>query len=165
MNALILAAGVGTSGPVGELPLHRFDKTVAVNVGSAFVLLKHALPLLRRGAAEDTDHGAKIIALASITGVYVEPGLAAYGASKAALMSLIETLNAEESSGGVTATAIAPAYVDTDMSAWVQDRMLPDSMISVADIVEIAAMLLRLGRTASIGRIVVSRSGANGYAA
>jgi NAD(P)-dependent dehydrogenase (short-subunit alcohol dehydrogenase family) len=74
-------------------------------------------------------------------------------------------LNAEESSGGVTATAIAPAYVDTDMSAWVQDRILPDSMISVADIVEIAAMLLRLGRTASIGRIVVSRSGANGYAA
>ena len=165
MHALVLAAGVGTSGPVGELPLHRFDKTMAVNIGAAFVLLKKALPLLRRGAAEDTDHGAKIIALASITGVYVEPGLAAYGASKAALISLIETLNAEESGGGVTATAIAPAYVDTNMSAWVQDRIPADSMIGVADVVEVAAMLLRLGRTASISRIVVSRSGTNGYAA
>ena len=74
-------------------------------------------------ATADRKRGARVIALASITGVYAEPGLAVYGASKAALISLMETLNAEESANGVMATAIAPAYVATDMSAWTADTI------------------------------------------
>lgn len=58
--------------------------------------------------------------LSSITAIYAEAQLAAYGASKAAIASLVDTLNAEESGTGISATSIAPAYVDTDMSegAW-----------------------------------------------
>jgi 3-oxoacyl-[acyl-carrier protein] reductase len=79
-------------------------------------LVQQSLPLLREAANHDSRTGAKVIGLASITGVYVEAGLGIYGATKAALLSLIETVNLEESGNGVTATAIAPAYVDTDMS-------------------------------------------------
>src|SRR5690606_12038575 len=103
--------------------------------------------------------------MSSITGVFAEPGLAAYGATKAALISLAETLNAEESGGGVMATAIDPAYVNTDMSAWTTDTVPAEQMLDVADVVAVVRMLLELGRSASVTRIVLSRSGTSGYRA
>lgn len=165
LNALVLSGGVGTAGPIAELPMSRFDKTFAVNVDSAMVILQAALPMLRLGADQDPSHGSRVIALASITGVYAEPNLAAYGAAKAALISLMETLNAEESARGVMGTAIAPAFVQTDMSAWTTDTVPGDTMIGVPDIVSVARMLLELGPTASIAKIVIGRSGTSGYQA
>ncbi|MGW2940143.1 SDR family NAD(P)-dependent oxidoreductase [Streptomyces sp. NPDC001156] len=53
--------------------------------------------MLRAAAAAAPRRGTRIIALSSITGVHPEAGVAVYGASKAALISLVETLNAEES--------------------------------------------------------------------
>jgi 3-oxoacyl-[acyl-carrier protein] reductase len=99
------------------------------------------------------------------TGVFPEAGLALYGATKAALISLIETVNLEEAPYGVTATAIAPGYVNTDMSAWKTDTVPVESMIRVADVVAVANMLLDLGAATSITRIVMARRGSSGYQA
>ncbi len=162
MDALVLNAGVGTAGGIGTSDLRRLDKTIAVNFTAALVLVQHALPLLRQGAAEAPARGARVVGLSSITGAYAEPGLAVYGASKAALLSLVETLNLEESANGVTATALAPAYVDTEMSAWASDRIPPESMIPVADVVEVVRMLLDLSAKTVIGRVVLSRAGTSG---
>lgn len=165
LGVLVLNAGVGTAGGIVDLPLRRFDKTFEVNLRAPFALLQHALPLLRAAAQQRPGRGAKVIAMSSITGVYAEAGLAAYGATKAAVLSLVETLNAEESGNGVTATALAPAYVDTDMSAWVSDQIPPASMIRVDDIVEIADALLRLSPSAVINKVIISRAGTSGYSA
>jgi NAD(P)-dependent dehydrogenase (short-subunit alcohol dehydrogenase family) len=165
LHALVINAGVGTAGNVAGFRLDRLDKTVAVNFSAPFVLMQSALPSLRRGAQEDPERGAKIIALSSITGVYAESGLAAYGASKAALLSLIDTINHEEARSGVTAAAIAPGYVDTDMSAWIKETIPAHEMIRVADVVAVVDMLLNLGRNTSITRIVMSRSTGSGYEA
>jgi NAD(P)-dependent dehydrogenase (short-subunit alcohol dehydrogenase family) len=127
-------------------------------------LVQHALPHLRAAAAASPG-GARVIFLSSIAGVYAEPGLAAYGAAKAALISLAETVNAEESGNGVMATALAPAYVDTEMSAWTIDTVPAETMIPVSDVVAVVRMLLGLGRTTAIPRIVLSRSGTSGYGA
>lgn len=163
MNTLVLAAGVGTAGSIADLPTSRFDKTFAVNVAATAKLVQASLPLLRDGASADQGRGARIIALSSITGVYAESGLAVYGASKAAVISLMETINAEESAVGVMATAIAPGYVETDMSAWVTDIIPAAAMIQVADVVAVVKMLLELGRTACVTRIVMTRSGTDGH--
>lgn len=165
MDALILCGGVGTAAPFADLPVDRVERTFAVNTLSAVAAVRDALPLLRAAAARDTAHGARVIALASVTGVFPEPDLAAYGASKAALISLMETLNAEESGRGVMATAIAPGYVATDMSEWVTAAIPAASMLQVADVVEVVSMLLRLGRTASIAQVVMTRSGTSGAVA
>lgn len=162
MKALILNAGVGTAGTVAEYPMKRFDKTLDVNLRAPFQLLQQCLPLLRKGAEADPGRGAKVIALASIAGVYAEHGLAVYGATKAALISLVQTLNAEESGNGVSATTIAPAYVDTDMSAWIHDRIPAEQMLEVNDIVEIAESLLRLSSRAVVPNIVMTRAGTDG---
>ena len=103
--------------------------------------------------------------MSSIAGVYAEAGLTAYGASKAALMSLVDGINAEEAANGVLATAIAPGYVATDMSAWVQETIPAEQMLGVDDIVVLIEAILNLGRSAVVPRMVVSRAASGGYVA
>ena len=165
MRALILNAGVGTSGRIADYPMKRFDKTLAVNLRTPLALLQASLPFLRLAADANPSGGAKVVALASIAGVYAESGLGVYGATKAALISMIEALNAEESGNGISGTAIAPGYVDTDMSAWTHDRITPESMIKVDDIVELVDGLLRLSARAVVPKIVMTRAGTDGYGA
>jgi 3-oxoacyl-[acyl-carrier protein] reductase len=159
-DVLVLAAGVGTAGDLRSLPVRRLDKQYAVNVRAPFVLVQALLPLLSRTAAAHPRNGAKIIALSSITGVYPEPRLSAYGASKAALRSLCRAVNAEMSESGVSATAICPGYVDTDMTEWVRDRIEPRHMISTDDIAELAMSITRLSPYAVVSEVVVTRPGA-----
>lgn len=163
LTALVLNAGVGTAGRIRSYPADRFDKTVAVNLRGPFMTMQAALPLLREGASRRPGHGAKIIVISSITGVFAEAGLAIYGASKAALISLVDTFNAEESGNGITATAIAPAYVDTDMSAWTHDTVPPETMIPADDIAYLTAALVNMSTRSVIGPVVVSRAGTSGY--
>lgn len=165
MSALILNAGVGTASPIEEVTTRRFDKTVTVNLRAPLHLIQGALPMLRVAASADPERGAKVVALSSITGVYAESGLAVYGATKAALISLLTTLNAEESGNGIAATTIAPGYVDTEMSAWIHDRIPPERMLAVNDVVEMVDAVLRLSARAVVPSIVLSRAGTDGYRA
>jgi 3-oxoacyl-[acyl-carrier protein] reductase len=165
MNALVLSAGVGTSGAIADFPLGRFDKSWAVNVRTPFLLIQRCLPMLRKAAVDDPTVAARIIAMASITGVYSEPTLAAYGATKAAVLSLVSTLNSEEARNGVSATALAPAFVDSDMTKWVQDTIPAEEMITINDLVEMVDTVLRLSRNTVISDIVVSRAHSTGYQA
>jgi 3-oxoacyl-[acyl-carrier protein] reductase len=165
MSCLVVNAGVGSAGGLIDLPARRLDKTICVNLRAPYVLLQGCLPLLRAAAVADPEHGARVVALSSITGVYAEAGLAAYGATKAALMSLVETLNAEESGRGVSGTAIAPGYVATDMSTWVFDRVPAEQMIPVGDIVGLVGALTELSARSVVPRLVVTRAGTTGFGA
>ena len=165
MDALVLAAGVGSAAPLDGYPIARYDKQFALNTRAPFVLVSQALPLLRAAARQRPSRGARVVALASIGGVYAEPSLTVYGATKAALLALCRGLNAEESAGGVTATAIAPGYVDTDMSAWVHDAVPPEAMIPVDDIVTAVTALVDLSPRSVINEIVINRAGTRGYQA
>lgn len=162
LTALVLNAGVGTAGHISTYPTNRLDKTFAVNFRSPFLTVQAALPLLRNGAIRRPAQGAKVIAISSIAGVYAEPKLAVYGASKAALLSMIDAFNTEESANGISATAIAPAYVNTDMSAWTHDTVAPETMIPAEDIALLAGLFVNLSRQSVLGPVVVSRSGTSG---
>ncbi|WBB89867.1 SDR family oxidoreductase [Verrucosispora sp. WMMC514] len=159
LDALVLAAGVGTAGPIETVGLRRFDKQIAVNVRAPYTLVHELMPLMRATAAQDARNGAKIIAISSITGVYAEPGLAAYGASKAALGALCRSINVEASDAGVTATAVSPGYVDTDMSAWVHNRIPPEKMITAGDVAELVMSLTRLSAQTVVPELVITRAG------
>jgi 3-oxoacyl-[acyl-carrier protein] reductase len=165
MNALILAGGVGSAGAIDSYPMARFDKQLRVNLRAPFALISRALPLLQAGARDDPARGGRIIALASLEGLYPEPGLSAYGLSKAALISLMRSVNIEYGNTGVTASAISPAFVDTDMSAWFADTIAPATMIEVADIVKVVELVLAMSSHAVLPHIVVNRGGASPYRA
>ncbi|MPY80834.1 MAG: SDR family NAD(P)-dependent oxidoreductase [Actinophytocola sp.] len=159
LDLLVLNAGVGASGTVAELLMKRFDLVHAVNLRAPYLLVSQSLPLLRKTATSDPQRGAKIVALSSITGVVSEPQLAAYGASKAALISLYETLNLEESGNGVAATAISPGYVDTDMAAWQEEHISRSDMLPASDVAELVVAVSRLSSRAVVPNIVLSRRG------
>jgi short-subunit dehydrogenase len=165
MNALVLNAGTGSVGRADEVDLRSYGRMVEVNLTSTMILVREAMPLLRAAARADPGRGARDIALASIAGVFAEPGLASYGATKAALISFIETLNAEVSGSGVMATALAPGYVNTDMSAWVTERIPADKMIPIADVVAFVEFLTELSSVTSVPRLVLTRSGTSGLEA
>lgn len=159
LDLLVLNAGVGAQSPVASTPMKIYDLLLNVNLRAPFLLIQATLPLLRKAAAERPSHGAKIVALSSITAVASEPGLAAYGASKAGLISLCQTISLEESGAGVTATAICPGYVDTDMTASKRQTLAPEAMLMPDDVAELVVAVSRLSAHAVVPSIVLTRAG------
>ena len=95
--------------------------------------------------------------LASIAGTLPTPGLATYGATKAAVISLTRSLNEELDGDGVRAVAICPGFVDTPMAEW--SGLAGDEMIQPDDCAEVVRMLLRLSPRARIPQVVIERAG------
>jgi NAD(P)-dependent dehydrogenase (short-subunit alcohol dehydrogenase family) len=158
-DCLVLNAGMGLTGPWGDFPARRLSRMLQVNVETPYLLVQRLLPSMRDTAAEAGDRGVRVVAISSMAGVVSQPHSSAYGASKAALISLCETLNVEESENGICATAISPGFVDTDMTAWVRDRVDPGQMIRASDVAEIVLSLIRMSRWSVIPNIVMSRPG------
>ena len=154
LDVLVNSAGVGIAGPIAELSAKRWDLQQNVNLRGAFLVTREALPLLRRARGH-------VINLASIAGTIPTPGLAGYGASKAALISLTHSLNREEAGNGVRATALCPAFVDTPMTDWT--GLGADEMIRPEDCAELVRTLLRLSPRARVPVIVVERLGDDAY--
>jgi 3-oxoacyl-[acyl-carrier protein] reductase len=159
LDLLVLAAGLGSNRPIADMTAKHWDLPLRVNLRSSFLLIQGCLPLLRRTAAANKPYGARVVALSSLTGVVSEAGFSAYGASKAGLISLCETLCTEESAAGVSATAIAPGYVDTDMTEMLRDKLDPSKMITTGDVAELVLSLTRLSANAVVPSIVVTRPG------
>ncbi len=150
LDVLVNSAGVGIAGAIADLSAKRWDLQQHVNLRGAFIVTREALPLLR----EARGH---IVNLASIAGTIPTPGLAGYGASKAALVSLTHSLNREEAEHGVRATALCPAFVDTPMTEWT--GLGEDEMIRPEDCGELVRTLLKLSPRARVPVIVVERVG------
>ncbi len=150
LDVLVNSAGVGIAVRIGDMETKQFDLQQSVNLRSAFLVTREALPALR-------ESRGYVVNLASIAGTIPTPGLATYGASKAALISLTRSLVREESDTGVRATALCPGFVDTPMAAWT--GLEGAAMIQPEDCAEIVRSLLRLSPAARVPVVVVERAG------
>jgi len=150
MDVLVNSAGIGIGGNVSTLETKKIDLQLDVNLLGTLVVTREALPLLRASRGN-------VITLASIAGTIPTPGLAVYGATKAALISFTNSLNREEAEHGVRATAISPGFVATRMTEWtglsVEDQIQPE------DIAELVRTVLHLSPNARVPNIVVERVG------
>ena len=111
LDVLVNSAGVGFAGHIADTPTKRFDLQLAVNLRGTFLVTREALPHLRKTRG-------LVVNLASIAGTIATPGLATYGAAKAAVISLTKSLAREEAPHGVRVTALCPGFVDTRMAEW-----------------------------------------------
>jgi NAD(P)-dependent dehydrogenase (short-subunit alcohol dehydrogenase family) len=150
LDVLVNSAGIGIAGTIDQLPAKHFDLQVGVNLRGLFLVTQASIPLLRE------SHGL-IVNLASIAGTLPTPGLATYGATKAAVISLTKSLNEELDGDGVRAIAICPGFVDTPMAEWSGIR--GDEMIQPEDCAEVVRMCLRLSPHARIPQVVIERMG------
>src|SRR5712691_2458730 len=150
IDVLVNSAGIGIAGRVEELPAKHFDLQVGVNLRGLFFVTQAAIPLLR-------ESKGWIVNLASLAGTLPTPGLATYGATKAAVISLTRSLNEELDADGVRAIAICPGFVDTPMAQW--SGLAGDEMIQPEDCAEVVRMLLRLSPHARVPQVVIERAG------
>lgn len=150
LDVLVNSAGIGIGGRVEDLPTKSLDLQLGVNLRGLFLVTQAAIPLLRESAGW-------IVNLASIAGTVPTPGLATYGATKAAVIALTRSLNEELAADGVRAVALCPGFVDTPMAQW--SGIEPDAMIQPEDCAEVVRMCLRLSPTARIPQVVIERMG------
>lgn len=150
LDVLVNSAGVGIAAAIGDTSTKQWDLQQSVNLRSAFLVTREALPALRASRGY-------VVNLASIAGTIPTPGLATYGAAKAALIALTRSLVREERESGVRATAICPAFVDTPMTTWT--GIEGAEMIQPEDCAEIVRALLRLSPAARVPVVVIERAG------
>jgi NAD(P)-dependent dehydrogenase (short-subunit alcohol dehydrogenase family) len=150
LDVLVNSAGVGIGGRVEDLPLKSLDLQLDVNLRGLFLVTQAAIALLR-------ESRGWIVNLASIAGTVPTPGLATYGATKAAVIALTRSLNEELDADGVRAIALCPGFVDTPMAQW--SGIEPAEMIRPEDCAEVVRMCLRLSSQARIPQVVVERMG------
>ncbi|MGZ4290636.1 MAG: SDR family oxidoreductase [Gaiellaceae bacterium] len=150
LDVLVNSAGIGIGGRVEDLPVKSLDLQLGVNLRGLFLVTQAAIPLLR-------ESKGWIVNLASIAGTLPTPGLAIYGATKAAVISLTRSLNEELDADGVRTIALCPGFVDTPMAQW--SGIEPAEMIRPEDCAEVVRMCLRLSPHARIPQVVIERMG------
>jgi len=150
MNVLVNSAGIGIGGNIAALDTKKIALQLDVNLLGTLVVTREALPLLRAARGH-------VVTLASIAGTIPTPGLAVYGATKAALIAFTNSLNREEAEHGVRATAISPGFVATRMTEWtgipVEEQIQPE------DIADLVRTVLHLSPNARVPNIVIERVG------
>src|SRR5262245_26923718 len=111
LDILVNAAGIAVYARSEQLPVADWDAVLNVNLRAAFLLCQAA------GAAMLTRRRGAIVNIASIGGLVGMRRLAAYCASKGALISLTRVLAIEWADRGIRVNAVAPGFVKTAMSA------------------------------------------------
>ena len=150
MNVLVNSAGIGIGGSLAEQETKKIELQLDVNLRATLIVTRESLPYLRASRGQ-------IITLASIAGTIPTPGLAIYGATKAALIAWTNSLNREEAEHGIRATAVSPGFVATRMTEWT--GLPEEEQISPADIVALVRAVLALSPMARVPNIVVERIG------
>jgi meso-butanediol dehydrogenase / (S,S)-butanediol dehydrogenase / diacetyl reductase len=109
IDALVISAGTGASGTVGEQTLERWNRVLSTNLTGAFLSCQAALPHLlhARGA---------IVTVASLAGLRADPASAAYCSSKAGLIMLTQCLALDYGPAGVRANCVCPGWIRTSMA-------------------------------------------------
>ena len=114
---VIANAGVAEAAPFGKVTMDHWTRMIATNLTGVFLTFQQGL--------NQMDRGGRLIAICSITGLRGAAYAAPYAASKHGVMGLVRSLALEVAKKGITANAICPGYLDTEMT----DR-------SIANIIE-----------------------------
>ncbi|MYU04495.1 SDR family oxidoreductase [Streptomyces sp. SID8366] len=109
LDGLVLNAGIGRGGAVGDLSDETWDEVMRTNLTGPFLMLRAALPhlLAARGA---------VVAVASVSALRNGWGNAAYATSKAALLQLCRSVAVDYGNQGVRANTVCPTWVRTEMA-------------------------------------------------
>ena len=111
VDILVNNAGITRDGLLMTAKAEDFDKVLDTNLKGAYFCMKAASKLMMR------QRYGRIVNLSSVVGLRGNPGQTGYAASKAGILGLTKAAAKELATRGVTVNAVAPGFIDTDMTA------------------------------------------------
>jgi 3-oxoacyl-[acyl-carrier protein] reductase len=117
VDVLVNNAGITRDGLAMRMKPSDWELVLKINLSGAFFAAQQALPGMMK------NRWGRIVNISSVVGQAGSPGQANYVASKAALIGLTKALAQEMGSRGITVNAVAPGYIETDMT-----RVLPEAV-------------------------------------
>jgi len=131
VDALFNNAGIeGAVTSIDEYPDEAFDEVLAVNVRGVFLGIKHVVPELRRRG------GGVIVNTASVAGLIGDPSIAAYIASKHAVLGLTKSAAIGFGPENIRVNAVCPAPIETRMMRALETGLDPDAPQTVKKLME-----------------------------
>ena len=110
VDILINNAGITKDNLIIRMKESEFDQVIKINLKGAFNCLKAVTPIMLK------QRSGKIVNMSSVVGVIGNPGQVNYCASKAGLIGMTKSLAREIGVRGINVNAIAPGFIDTDMT-------------------------------------------------
>lgn len=111
LDLLIANAGVWRGGPIESVAPEDWELVIQTSLGGAFNLARASLPTMRANGF------GRIVVVSSVIGMIGFPGDSAYASAKAGLFGFVKALAKECGEDGITVNAIAPGFVETDMTS------------------------------------------------
>lgn len=110
LDVLVNNAGITRDGLMARMSEEQYDSVISVNQKSVFNMMKHAGKIMMK------QRSGKIVNVASVAGLYGNPGQINYSASKAAIVGMTKTIAKELGSRGINVNAVAPGFIKTPMT-------------------------------------------------
>ena len=110
VTGLLNSAGIELHGTVVDMPEADWDRVMAVNLKAIFLLSKHVVPLMI------PNRSGSIVNMSSIQAIATQAGVAAYAATKGAVLSLTRVMALDHGKDNIRVTAICPGTIDTPLA-------------------------------------------------
>lgn len=117
LDILVNNAGITKDGLIMKMKEEDFDSVLNVNLKGTFNTIRHSARQMLK------QRSGKIINISSVSGILGNAGQANYAASKAGVIGLTKTMARELGSRGITVNAIAPGFVDTEMTEILSEEL------------------------------------------
>ncbi|EGJ50673.1 3-oxoacyl-[acyl-carrier-protein] reductase [Desulfocurvibacter africanus] len=140
LSVLVNNAGITRDGLIMRMKDDDWDKVLDINLSGAFAFLREAAKIMTR------QREGRIINISSVVGQSGNAGQANYSAAKAGLIGLTKASALELASRNVTVNAVAPGFIETDMTAVLPDKVKESLLERIP--------LKRLGQAADIAAAV-----------
>jgi len=125
VDVLVNNAGITRDGLAMRMKPADWELVLKINLTGAFFAAQQALPGMMK------NRWGRIVNMASVVGQAGSPGQANYVASKAALIGLTKALAQEMGSRGITVNAVAPGYIETDMTSVLPEAVKQKFLASI----------------------------------
>lgn len=117
LDILVNNAGITKDGLLARMKEEDFDSVIETNLKGTFNCIRHATPIMMK------QRSGKIINMTSVVGVAGNAGQVNYAASKAGVIGMTKSAAKELASRGITVNAIAPGFIQTDMTDSLSDKV------------------------------------------